>query len=158
MFLVPCLGISWRHDIWISENLKVDYLKNEKSFWSETKKIFSLVSQDLSFRHRKQTSKNVGDTTLKLWQIKELYSNIACFSSKAFLTLLKLLTFTLAVLQIFDTCVSNVRLWSIVILKGLTQLILVEIFQFLFLKACVYQARYTEISQDLSLFDCSKPL
>ena len=34
------LGIWWRHDIWISENLKFDYLKNEKSFRSEIKNIF----------------------------------------------------------------------------------------------------------------------
>ena len=37
--------------------LKVDYLKNEKSFQSEIKSIF-LVSQVLSFRHTKPTSKN----------------------------------------------------------------------------------------------------
>ena len=45
--------------------LKVDYLKNEKSFRSEIKSIF-IVSQVLSFRHTKQTSKNVADTTFKL--------------------------------------------------------------------------------------------
>ena len=33
-FRVSCLGIWWRHDIWISQNLKFDYLKNEKSFRS----------------------------------------------------------------------------------------------------------------------------
>ena len=44
--------------------LKVDYLKNEKSFRSEIKNIF-LVSQELSFRHTTQTSKNVADTTFK---------------------------------------------------------------------------------------------
>ena len=38
-----------------------------------------------------------------------LYRNFA-FLIKAFLILLKLLTFALAVLQIFDTCVSNVKL------------------------------------------------
>ena len=43
-----------RHDIWISENLKFDYLNNEKSFRSEIKKKF-LVSQVLFFRHTKQT-------------------------------------------------------------------------------------------------------
>ena len=43
---------------------KFDYLKNEKSFRSEVKSIF-LVSQMLSFRHAKQTSKNVADTTFK---------------------------------------------------------------------------------------------
>ena len=35
------------------ENVKLDYVKNEKSFWSEVKIIFP-----------KQTSKNVADTTL----------------------------------------------------------------------------------------------
>ena len=65
MFRVSCLGIWWRHDIWISENLKFDYLKNEKSFRSEIK-TFLLVSQVLSFRHKKQTSKNVADTTFNI--------------------------------------------------------------------------------------------
>ena len=32
-------GIWWRHGIWISENIKFDYLKNEKSFRSERKNI-----------------------------------------------------------------------------------------------------------------------
>ena len=36
--------------------------------------------------------------------------------------ILKLLTFALAVLQIFDTCVSNVKLWSMFIPKRLTDL------------------------------------
>ena len=44
--------------------LKFDYFKNEKSFRSEIKAFF-LVSQVLSFRHTKQTSKNVADTTFK---------------------------------------------------------------------------------------------
>ena len=65
MFRVSCLGIWWRHDIWISKKLKLDYLKNEKSFWSEIN-FFFLVSQVLFFRHTKQTNKNVADTTLKL--------------------------------------------------------------------------------------------
>ena len=55
-FRVSCLGIWWRHDIWILEKLKFDYLKNEKSFRREIKKFF-LVSQMLSFRHTKQASK-----------------------------------------------------------------------------------------------------
>ena len=65
MFCVLCLGIWWRHDIWISKMLEVDYLKNKKSFRSEIKSIFFLVSQVLSFRHTKRTSKNVADTTFK---------------------------------------------------------------------------------------------
>ena len=44
---VSCLGIWWRHDIWISEKLKSDYLKNEKSFWSEIKNIFSYLRSAL---------------------------------------------------------------------------------------------------------------
>ena len=46
--------------------LKVDYLKNEKSFRSKIKSIF-LVSQVLSFRHTKQTSKNVADTIFEVY-------------------------------------------------------------------------------------------
>ena len=40
VFRVSCISIWWRHDICISENLKFDYLKNEKSFRSEIKSIF----------------------------------------------------------------------------------------------------------------------
>ena len=71
VFRVSCLGIWWRHDIWISKTLKVDYLKNEKSFWGEA---FFLVSQVLSFRHTKQTSKNVAGTTFNFTPV--LQSNI----------------------------------------------------------------------------------
>ena len=44
--------------------LKVDYLKNRKSFSSEIKSIFPCFTSPL-FRHTKQTSKNVADTTFK---------------------------------------------------------------------------------------------
>ena len=44
--------------------MKFNCLKNEKGFWSEIKTFF-LASQILSFRHTKQTSKNVSDTTFK---------------------------------------------------------------------------------------------
>ena len=47
------------------EKLKSDYLKNEKSFWSEITNIF-LVPKVLSFRHTKQTSKNVVETIFNL--------------------------------------------------------------------------------------------
>ena len=50
-------------DVMICEYLKI--LKNEKSFRSQIKTCF-LFSQVLSFRHRKQTSKNVVDTTFKI--------------------------------------------------------------------------------------------
>ena len=69
MFRVSCLGIWQCHDIWISEKLKSEYLKNEKSFRSEIK-TFLLVSQVLSFRHTKETSKNVADTTFEDFPIK----------------------------------------------------------------------------------------
>ena len=64
MFRVSCLGIWWRHDIWISEKLESDYLKNEKSFWSEIKNTF-LVSKVLPFRHTKQTNENVAEWSLR---------------------------------------------------------------------------------------------
>ena len=70
--------------------------------------------------------------------------------------LLKLLIFALAVLQIFDTCILNVKLWLMAIPKSLTDLAnsswnpTISIFS-----GCVYQATYTEISQNLSSFDCS---
>ena len=40
MLHVSCLGIGWRHDIWISEKLKFDYPKDETSFQSEIKNVF----------------------------------------------------------------------------------------------------------------------
>ena len=40
LFGVSCLDIRWRHDIRISEMIKFDYLKNEKSFRSEVKNMF----------------------------------------------------------------------------------------------------------------------
>ena len=40
--------ITWRHDIWISEKLKFDYLKNEKSFQSEIKNIFLRFTSDFT--------------------------------------------------------------------------------------------------------------
>ena len=68
MFHVSCLGIQWLHDIWISEKIKIDYLKNkELSKWN--KKLFFLASQVLSFRHAKQTSKNVVDPTIKVMEL-----------------------------------------------------------------------------------------
>ena len=48
----------------MSEYLKFDYLKNEMSFGIEIKTFF-LVLQVVFFRHKKQTSKNVADTTFK---------------------------------------------------------------------------------------------
>ena len=42
-FLVLCLGIWWRHEIWISGILKFDFLENKKSFWSEIKNIFFVL-------------------------------------------------------------------------------------------------------------------
>ena len=62
MFGASYLGIWWRRSIWISENLKFDYLKNEKSFWSEIKNIFPCFTSVL---FTKQTSKNVADTTFQ---------------------------------------------------------------------------------------------
>ena len=41
VFGVSSLNIWWRHDIWISERLKSDYLKSEMSLKSEIKNIVS---------------------------------------------------------------------------------------------------------------------
>ena len=45
--------------------LKFDFLKKKKSFGSEIKK-HGIISQVLSFRLKKQTNKNVADSSLKL--------------------------------------------------------------------------------------------
>ena len=57
---VSSLAIWWRHDIWIFEVLKSDYLKNKKSLQSEIKKK---IFQKCSLLEIKQTSKNEADTT-----------------------------------------------------------------------------------------------
>ena len=41
------LGIWWRRDIWISKKLKLDYLKNKKSFRSEIKNNFPCFTSPL---------------------------------------------------------------------------------------------------------------
>ena len=61
-YFVPLEGLSWHLNI---GKLKI-WLKNEKNFQSEIKTIF--VSQVLSFRLTKQTSKNVADTTFN-WRV-----------------------------------------------------------------------------------------
>ena len=63
-FMFHTYDIWWHHDIWISEKLKLDYLKNEKSSQCKTKNIF-LVSKVHPFRHTKQTSENVANTPLE---------------------------------------------------------------------------------------------
>ena len=66
MFHVSCFGIWGRHDIWTSEKLKYYYLKKvtKRTFGSKIlKKILALKA--LYNRHRKQTSKNIVDTTFK---------------------------------------------------------------------------------------------
>ena len=47
VFRVSYLDIWWRHGIWISENLKFDYLKNGKIFRSEIKNIFPCFARAL---------------------------------------------------------------------------------------------------------------
>ena len=64
VFRISYLGIWWRHNIWTFGKLNFSYLDNKKSFQREIKNIF-LVSQGLSFRHTKQNSKNIADTTFK---------------------------------------------------------------------------------------------
>ena len=71
--------------------VKIDYLKNEKSFWSKIKIIFPCFTV-LSFRYKIQTSKNVADTTFKnfkhylkwmhqpwLSRICQIYKNLTDF-------------------------------------------------------------------------------
>ena len=54
------------NEIWIPKILKFGFLENGKNFWSEIKNIFpSSTSSLFYFRLKKQTSKNVTDTTFK---------------------------------------------------------------------------------------------
>ena len=57
-----------------------DYLKNQRNFHSEIKNIF-LVSQMLSFRHNKQTSRNIADTTFKGKIVELKKMKLICGSS-----------------------------------------------------------------------------
>ena len=63
MLHVLYLGIWWRHDIWILEKLKFDYLRKEKSFQSEIKNISPCLT--ITFRQTKQACKNLADTAFK---------------------------------------------------------------------------------------------
>ena len=47
VFLVLCLGIWWRHEIWKCRILKFDYLENKKSFWSKIKNTFPSLTTAL---------------------------------------------------------------------------------------------------------------
>ena len=77
MFRLSCLRIWWSHDIWISEKLKSDFLKIEKSYRSEIKKKFFLISkvlsrhfflfQKCSFRHTKNETKKWSGHNLQNW-------------------------------------------------------------------------------------------
>ena len=62
-----CLGIWWRHEIWVSKIL--NFLENEKSFWREIKNIFP-SAHVVPFRLTKQISKNVVDTTFNSFLIE----------------------------------------------------------------------------------------
>ena len=48
----------------LSKILKFDFLKNDKSFWSEIKNILLCLTSAL-LKLKKQTSKNVADATFK---------------------------------------------------------------------------------------------
>ena len=52
------------HEIWIPTILNFEFLHNEQIFWSKIKNIF-LNWQVFSFRLKKQTSKNVAETTFE---------------------------------------------------------------------------------------------
>ena len=64
----------------LPEKLKLDYLKNEKSFQSEIKKHFSLFHKS-SLLDIKQTSKNKEDTTFNKHQTTK-QTNHGAFSNK----------------------------------------------------------------------------
>ena len=63
-------SIWWGHDIWTSEELKFDYLKNEKSFRSEIKNIF-FASQVLSFKHTQTLNRDqISYRMLSVYSVK----------------------------------------------------------------------------------------
>ena len=73
MFHVSCLGTWWRHDLWITENLKFDYLKNDKSFRSEIKNNGEEKWRDVS--------SFIGKYLTTLYVILHLYNTVpVCFT------------------------------------------------------------------------------
>ena len=76
MFHVSCLGIWWQYDISVPGKLKSWNLiiSRTKGAFDVKSEIFFLVLQMVSFRHKRQTSKNVADTIFKLLrQNMEIY-------------------------------------------------------------------------------------
>ena len=88
----------------MSKILKFDFLENKKSFWSEMKKkIF--VSWLLSFRLKKQTSKNVADTTFKAcfcYFLSNFYFSINDSLSKTMKKVFYFIWKALFILEIFN--------------------------------------------------------
>ena len=60
--------IRWSHEIWIPKILNFGFLENKKCFWKEVKKFF-LISQMLSVRLKKQTSKNAAVSTISFQSV-----------------------------------------------------------------------------------------
>ena len=67
MFCVSCLSILWRHDIWISEKVKFDYLYIKKSFQNEIKKHFSLFLKCSFLDIQKKLAKKLGMQPFKIF-------------------------------------------------------------------------------------------
>ena len=114
-------------DVMISKKLKFDYLKNEKSFRSKIKNIF-LVSQVVSFRHTKETNKNVAD--------KE---NCISLGFDKIFTLL------------FDSIMTRL---STSRLKFMGQILSSS--SLLFILCCIYQCLYLILKEVLLFFICLK--
>ena len=71
------------NEIWIPKILKFGFLENGKNFWSEIKNIFpSSTSSLFYFRLKKQTSKNVADTTFKNRDFREVHFSLISNFSK----------------------------------------------------------------------------
>ena len=68
-FMLRHLMMSWYLNVW---KVKIWFSHKQKEFSKWNKKTFYLVSQVLSFRLRKQTSKNVADIAFNYKKVKSI--------------------------------------------------------------------------------------
>ena len=81
VFLVLCLEIWWRHEIWKRRTLKIFiFSRTERAIEVELKTFFS-VWQVLSFILKKQISKILADTTFNFWGFDlEIFEDGQCLA------------------------------------------------------------------------------
>ena len=75
---VKCLGIWWCYETWIFKTLKFYFLENKNRFWREIKNFFSYFHKCCLLDLKKQTRKNVADTTFKRMDLLKTSMVLKC--------------------------------------------------------------------------------